>query len=156
MIQTISMPSATYHIEFDFFSITNWTYRLLWIVFDNCRLMDKYVFFGVVTIDEAVAAFNVEPFHSSRYFFSYWKKKWIVRSILEQSHLICMLLIDLITKYFFHGNNRPIATPNILQSIGIVKSQYLNISKYFMSLTIRFWGALRSSPAFAIGKLSPF
>lgn len=36
--------------------------------------MDKYVFFGVVTIDEAVTAFNVEPFHCSRYFFSYRKK----------------------------------------------------------------------------------
>lgn len=32
--------------------------------------MDEYVFFGVVTIDETVAAFNVEPFHSSRYLLS--------------------------------------------------------------------------------------
>lgn len=32
--------------------------------------MDEYVFFGIVTIDETVAAFHVEPFHGSRYLLS--------------------------------------------------------------------------------------
>lgn len=32
--------------------------------------MHKYIFFGVVAIDETIAAFYVEPLNGSRYFFS--------------------------------------------------------------------------------------
>lgn len=32
--------------------------------------MNKHIFFGVMAIDETIATFNIEPFHSSRYLFS--------------------------------------------------------------------------------------
>ena len=42
-------------------SIADRSHGLLWVVFDDGRLMDKDVFLGVIPVDEPIAGLDVEP-----------------------------------------------------------------------------------------------
>lgn len=60
------------NIKFDNFSITNRSNGFFRVVLYNCRLMYKYIFLGIITIDETVSTFYIEPFNGSGDFFG-WK-----------------------------------------------------------------------------------
>lgn len=57
------------NIKFDNFAIANWTHRFLWIVLDDGRLMNEYIFLGIVAVNETVATLYIEPLDSSSDFF---------------------------------------------------------------------------------------
>jgi hypothetical protein len=59
------------NVKFYSFSITNTAYNFLWIVLDYSRLVYKYVFFCVITVDETIAAFDVKPLDHTSYFHGY-------------------------------------------------------------------------------------
>lgn len=50
-------------VEFDNLTVAHGTHGLLRVVAYDGRLMDEHVLVRVVTVDEAVAVLNVEPFH---------------------------------------------------------------------------------------------
>jgi len=41
-------------VKLDYFSVSNAAEILLWVVFNDCRLMHEDVFLGVITVYEAV------------------------------------------------------------------------------------------------------
>jgi len=56
---------ANDHIEFNELTIAHRAHRFLGVVAGNGALVNEDILFGVVAIDEAVAALHVEPFDSA-------------------------------------------------------------------------------------------
>ena len=44
-------------------------YGFLDVVLDDCRLISEYVFLGIISLDEAVARLDVDPFDNSSFLF---------------------------------------------------------------------------------------
>ena len=55
-------------VKFDFLILSDALLVLFRIVFDDCTLMDEDVFVRVITVDESVAIFDIEPLDYTRYF----------------------------------------------------------------------------------------
>lgn len=81
---------ANDNVEFDYFTVTNRTYCLFGIIFDNSTLMDKHIFFSVVTVDETITAFNIEPFYGTGYLGSYKKKQILLKFVPWNDFLFVM------------------------------------------------------------------
>lgn len=62
---------AKYDIELNDFFIANRSYGLLWIVVHDGSLMNEHILLCVMTIDETISAFHIEPLNGARNFFSY-------------------------------------------------------------------------------------
>jgi len=58
-------------IEFNHFFITYTSQVFLGVVLHNSSLVDKYVFLGVISVNETVTITDIEPFHRASDFCSY-------------------------------------------------------------------------------------
>lgn len=57
-------------VELDDLAISHATHGLSRVVLNDGRLMDEYIFLGIISINETVATLDIEPFHSSGHFVS--------------------------------------------------------------------------------------
>lgn len=66
---------AQNYVEFYNLTVADRTNCFLWIVLNNGSLMNEYILFRVIAIDETIAALYIEPFYGSGYFFGCDKKE---------------------------------------------------------------------------------
>jgi len=59
---------ALHYIKLYSLVLLNTPQVFLGIVLDNCCLMDKDIFIGVIPVDKAIAISNIEPFDNTCYF----------------------------------------------------------------------------------------
>jgi hypothetical protein len=59
------------NIKFHNLFIANTAQVLLWVILDDRGLMDEYVLFGVISVNESVSITDIKPFHRASDFSSY-------------------------------------------------------------------------------------
>lgn len=60
---------AQNNVKFNHFTIADGSYSLLGVVLNDCRLVNKHILLGVISVDETIATLYVEPLDSARDFF---------------------------------------------------------------------------------------
>uniref|UniRef100_A0A1L8E5Y4 Secreted protein n=2 Tax=Haematobia irritans TaxID=7368 RepID=A0A1L8E5Y4_HAEIR len=97
---------AYYNVEFHNFAIANRPNSFFGVISDDSTLMDKHIFFSVVTVDKPITALNIKPFNGTSYLgsnnFLDNRRLFLLSSITLWGVLRLLLLLLLLELRVFH------------------------------------------------------